>query len=268
MSGFSSSSALDFADDFSFASLSSTASAAVIDSGKTEIIGSPSTGLMGTTEVARVLQDRLDLFPVAKTRDLASHLLRVCATHHFDPAFILSMIDVESSFRVKARSPVGAVGLMQLMPATAAVVAKKFNLRYTGARSLEDPYTNLSLGVTYLSYLREKFQANSPYYHVAAYNVGPARMRELMKQVNFRPEQTWVYYRKIKGGMTSFRHYETRAQVRMSRLAKRLAKKNAHSAGRIIAGSSMDRQMEKAIASDHLSIHQSHPVEVPGGNGV
>ena len=71
----------------------------------------------------------------------------VCRQHHFDPAFILSLIQVESSFRIKARSSVGAIGLMQLMPATALNVARDRRIRFAGERALTDPYLNLTLGV-------------------------------------------------------------------------------------------------------------------------
>ncbi len=227
----------DPTDDFSFTFVSMDAAAS-------------SFGLMKAADVERVLKDRLDLFPQSQIPELARHLVALCETHRFDPAFVLSLMHVESSFRIKVRSPVGAVGLMQLMPATAAVVSKKYNIRYTGARSLEDPFTNLSLGVAYLGYLRDRFQANSPYFHVAAYNVGPTRMRELMKRDNFRPTDTLVYYKKIKAGMHDFRHYETRAG---RKLAAKISKENSKKA---------------KIVADEIRVRQSRAVAATGASGV
>lgn len=163
--------------------------------------------LMSEEEVAAVFRDHLDVFPRSKTRALARHLLSLCHQYRFDPAFVLSMIHVESTFRVRVVSYAGAIGLMQLMPRTAAMVAKKFGIRYTGARSLTDPFTNLSLGIAYLSVLRDRYRGESPYLYVAAYNLGPTKLDSLRKQEGFRPVDTKKYYEKIRGGMHRLRYY-------------------------------------------------------------
>ena len=123
----------------------------------------------------------------------------------FDPAFVLSVIEVESSFRIKVVSSAGAVGLMQVMPATAQVVADRYRIRYTGTRSLTDPFTNVSIGVAYLAHLRDLYRDLSPYFHVAAYNIGPARLDELRVQRGFKPVKTKVYYQAIRNGVPYFR---------------------------------------------------------------
>ncbi len=163
--------------------------------------------LMSAGNVEQILIDHIDLLPRSESRKLAHHLLRLCRTYRFDPAFILSMVQVESGFRVKIESSAGAIGLMQLMPATAQVVAKRFGVRYTGARSLTDPFVNLSLGVAYLSYLRQKYEGQSPYFHIAAYNLGPAKLDELRSQKSFKPTNTKIYYEKIKKGVPKLRFY-------------------------------------------------------------
>src|SRR4051794_21795119 len=80
--------------------------------------------LMSEEQVSHILADRLDLFPKSQAPRLAKHLVCLSRQFRFDPAFILSLIQVESSFRVKAVSSVGARGLMQLMPSTAAFVVQ------------------------------------------------------------------------------------------------------------------------------------------------
>ncbi len=159
-------------------------------------------------QVIQVLLDRLDLFPRSHVPSLARHLMRLCRAHHFDPALILSLINVESSFKIKAVSPVGARGLMQLMPATARYIAQRAKVKYRGESALFDPFTNMTLGVNYLSLLRNKYRGQSPYFHIAAYNIGPGRLDHLMKrQEGFRPTGTKDYYEKIRAGVPSLRFY-------------------------------------------------------------
>ena len=170
--------------------------------------------LMSIDSVKKILADRLDLFPMSRIPKLAKHVMNLCRKYSVDPAFVLSLIDVESSFRTKVVSPVGAIGLMQLMPATAEHIADKFGIRYAGAKSLFDPFTNLTLGVAYLSVLRAKYQGYSPYFHIAAYNIGPAKLDELMAQKDFKPVNTKRYYDKIRLGVPRLRFYRGNAKAK------------------------------------------------------
>jgi soluble lytic murein transglycosylase len=170
--------------------------------------------MMPAKEIEKVLADHLDLFPRSKVPSLSRHLLALARQHRMDPAFILSVIQTESTFRVKVESYAGAIGLMQLMPATASAMARRNGIPYKNSRSLHDPYTNLSLGVAYLAYLRDRYRGDSPYYQMAAYNLGPARLNELRAQKSFRPVGTKDYYLKIKKGMTRMRIYGVQAERR------------------------------------------------------
>ena len=96
-------------------------------------------------------------------------------------AVALGVIRQESSFDAGARSPAGAVGLMQLMPGTAAQVARQLG---SAAGELTDPVANVRLGVTYLGAQIERFGALAP--ALAAYNAGPRRAQEWL-QVNGNP---------------------------------------------------------------------------------
>src|SRR5688572_27777489 len=58
--------------------------------------------LMSEKRVADILTDRLDLFPQSQVPKLAHHLVSLCKQYRFDPAFILSLIEVESGFKIKA----------------------------------------------------------------------------------------------------------------------------------------------------------------------
>jgi len=90
-----------------------------------------------------------------------------------DPAWVAAEIRAESIFNPKARSPANAMGLMQVLPATGASVAKSIGLaNYGGAASLYDPDTNIAIGTAYLRQLMDKYQG-LPYVTIAAYNAGP-----------------------------------------------------------------------------------------------
>ncbi len=88
-------------------------------------------------------------------------------------AVVLGLVRQESSFDAQAGSPAGAQGLMQLMPGTAADVARKIGAQ---AAPLSDPALNLRLGTAYLAGLLDRFGALPP--ALAGYNAGPGRARE------------------------------------------------------------------------------------------
>lgn len=73
---------------------------------------------------------------------------------------LLALSRQESAFYTHAVSPVGARGLMQLMPATAKETSKKLGFRYLGASTLSDPGINIRLGSGYLKMLLDQFDDN------------------------------------------------------------------------------------------------------------
>jgi soluble lytic murein transglycosylase len=91
-----------------------------------------------------------------------------------EPALVLAVMRQESEFYPKARSPVGALGLMQLMPATARHSAQRMGLPFNRDRLTEDPDYNVRLGQAYLNELLEQFKG-SYILALAAYNAGPSR---------------------------------------------------------------------------------------------
>ncbi|PWK13889.1 lytic transglycosylase domain-containing protein [Tumebacillus permanentifrigoris] len=100
-------------------------------------------------------------------------------TYGIDPLMIAALINVESKFKTENVSHVGAVGLMQLMPETAAWVAEQSGTAYTGPGELADPTVNIRLGSWYLSYLNKQFKGNWVAV-VAAYNGGEGRVNRWM----------------------------------------------------------------------------------------
>jgi soluble lytic murein transglycosylase len=93
-----------------------------------------------------------------------------------ETAWVLGLMRQESRFLPTVRSPVGAVGLMQLMPKTAKSVARDMGLQGFRLDRLEEPQTNISLGIHYLRDLTRDFKG-SAILATAAYNAGPSRSR-------------------------------------------------------------------------------------------
>ena len=83
----------------------------------------------------------------------------------------------ESAWNPKARSPVGASGLMQVMPATALHTVKVYSLPgYSNSSQLLDPETNIQIGTQYLESVYQQFGQNR-IFSSAAYNAGPSRVK-------------------------------------------------------------------------------------------
>ena len=93
-----------------------------------------------------------------------------------DPLLVAAVVREESSFYPQARSRVGARGLMQLMPDTARPMAQARRLPFNNGDLLDDPAANLDMGSGYLSGLLREF--GDARLAAAAYNAGPARVRE------------------------------------------------------------------------------------------
>ena len=98
-----------------------------------------------------------------------------------EPALVLAVARQESEFNQRAISPAGARGLLQLMPATARVVADDQGLAYDRARLTDDPAYNLRLGSAHLADLIDRFDG-SYLLAVAAYNAGEARVKQWLRE--------------------------------------------------------------------------------------
>ena len=134
--------------------------------------------------------DRLDLrFPIAWENEVAA----AAREHGIDPAWVLATIRMESAFRPRARSSAGALGLMQIMPATGRRVARAAGVRHRGNRTLLDPKQNIRLGAAYLRRLLDRMDGNHALAS-ASYNAGPHRAeRWLAAGAGLEPE-LWVEF--------------------------------------------------------------------------
>ena len=116
--------------------------------------------------------------------DATSHL-------NIDDSLVMSLARQESAFNEKARSPVGALGLMQLMPSTARSIAKTLGIKVSNAKLL-DGDTNLTLGSHYLDTLVTRYDGNTVL-AAAAYNAGPYRVDQWLQEAkNCQRIDTWI----------------------------------------------------------------------------
>jgi soluble lytic murein transglycosylase-like protein len=126
--------------------------------------------------------------PALSARPFAAIIESVALEHGIDPALVHAVIQAESNYRPKARSHVGARGLMQVMPATAR------DLGVMSASQLFDPQQNIEAGVKYLKAMLERFDGDLPT-AIAAYNAGPTAVS---KHDGIPPyAETQKYVRKV-----------------------------------------------------------------------
>ena len=92
-------------------------------------------------------------------------------------SYAMAIARQESAWNPKAGSPVGARGLMQIMPGTATHTVSMFSIPgYSGPSQLLDPEMNINIGTSYLQYVYQQF-GNNRIFASAAYNAGPGRVR-------------------------------------------------------------------------------------------
>ncbi|GGO75850.1 lytic transglycosylase [Marinobacterium nitratireducens] len=97
----------------------------------------------------------------------------------------------ESAFQARVKSHAGARGLMQLMPKTASLTAKRYQVPYRSNSQLDDPRTNIALGTAYLSQMLERFNGNRVH-ATAAYNAGPYRVSQWLAERGRLPLDIWI----------------------------------------------------------------------------
>lgn len=122
-----------------------------------------------------------------KNKDKYTPIIKAAAEkHQLDPNLLHAVIQAESAYDAKAVSSAGAVGLMQLMPATAK--------RY-GVINRNDPEQNVNGGAQYLKFLLKLFDSNLKL-AVAAYNAGENAVKKYKNSIPPYPE-TQHYVKKV-----------------------------------------------------------------------
>lgn len=101
--------------------------------------------------------------------------------YELDPMLVAGVIRTESKFIPQARSPKGAMGLMQLMPETAEWIATQLEYQDFSLSDLEDPEVNIKFGTWYLASLKKEFKGNEVLM-LAGYNGGRGNVKQWMQK--------------------------------------------------------------------------------------
>ena len=165
--------------------------------------GTSSTPLTVEGEPTRDPAFTLESTVLVERVPLPAELVRVSNQYNLDPMLVSAVIEVESGFDPSAVSTRGAVGLMQVLPETAALV---------GFPEAADPATNLEAGCRYLAWLLDSFGGDVEL-ALAAYNAGPGAVRRWGTIPPYRETRAFVArvadsYRRLSG-------LELRTAVRM-----------------------------------------------------
>lgn len=118
-------------------------------------------------------------------RQVAQVIIEESERTGFDWELVLAVIETESSFNNFARSNVGALGLMQIMPTTGEMLAAELSIPWNGASTLFDPVVNVRLGTRYLTALHAKYKSWDG--ALAAYNWGPAAIDRRLRRGDALP---------------------------------------------------------------------------------
>lgn len=111
---------------------------------------------------------------------------------NLESAYVYAIMRQESAFQEDVRSSAGALGLMQLMPGTARLVARKEKMPpLTNINNLLVPDINIKFGTSYLRYLLDKFNGNY-LLATAGYNAGPSRSIRWAEKYGCLPQDIWV----------------------------------------------------------------------------
>jgi soluble lytic murein transglycosylase len=111
--------------------------------------------------------------------------------HHIDPAWVFGLIRSESAWHEHAISSANARGLMQIIPSTAKILAKKENLNYDGPSDLLRPTVAIRLGTRHMADELSRYQ-NRIWLAIAAYNAGPAPVARWLTTRPNLPVDLWI----------------------------------------------------------------------------
>jgi soluble lytic murein transglycosylase len=162
--------------------------------------------------VAERIPFRKDLYDLYYPLAYFDLVEQAAKANGLDPLLVLSIIREESRFAADARSIAGALGLMQLMPQTAAIISRKTRVSLGGSDELYNVRVNVTLGSYHLASLVKHFGSAPP--AIASYNAGEDKVKEWLSSGKYASmdefiedipyDETRNYVKKV---MTSYLEY-------------------------------------------------------------
>ena len=162
--------------------------------------------------VSHIQENRKD-WEAKYPRPYWSKIQEIADYWRFDPLIMLSIIRTESFYNTNAKSPVGARGLMQIMPYTGYSISRDLRDENFSDMDLIDPTINIYYGGFYIAKLVNYYRGNLPY-AIAAYNAGPHKVDEWLKTCEGCPfdefvdgipfRETRQYVKKVLAGYSMY----------------------------------------------------------------
>ena len=142
----------------------------------------------------RVKED-MSLLPQSIIMTLLPKPFMICVEKYsrmydIDPLIVYSVVKAESFFNPRAVSSAGAVGLMQLMPATARGIGRQLGTRNY---DLKDPCTSIHFGTKYISWLKKFFKGKLPLM-IAGYNAGAGNVKKWKRRRNINAIDRFIEF--------------------------------------------------------------------------
>ncbi len=136
---------------------------------------------------AKMYDDLVLRFPLQYKQELEKH----ASKRQLDLGWVYGLVRSESAFVENARSPAGALGLMQVMPATGKDTARRMGWKKFNSKMLLQADKNIPIGSTYLKQLLDRFNGNM-ILATAAYNAGPHRVNQWLPKNGCIDPDMWV----------------------------------------------------------------------------
>ena len=132
--------------------------------------------------------DDLELrFPITYLDEIEKYATK----RNLDTGWIFALMRSESAFMEKVKSPAGALGLMQIMPATGRLTARKIGMKKFRTSDLLIAKKNIAIGTAYMKQMQDKFNGNQ-ILATAAYNAGPGQSVKWSPKKGCKDPDIWV----------------------------------------------------------------------------
>ena len=136
---------------------------------------------------AKLYDDLILRFPLGYEKEIQWYSNK----YQLDLSWVFALVRAESAFIETARSPAGALGLMQVMPATGKMTAKRLGWKKFSTNMLLQANKNIPIGSAYLKQMLERFGGNL-ILATAAYNAGPHRVTQWLPKISCMEPDVWV----------------------------------------------------------------------------